>query len=167
MTGDILHAAFPEKGKDNYGLSRKKTDSRSGPDASLRTIADQLRIEASARLEPAIGNPRFSRADADPGTVHSEADRRETETGGLREPGRIRGDARVLDESPGSDHRRASAKPIEGLPREVTVDGKSVTFGPHVEARQIVQDYARKAGLEYRPPTAYVKGDPTSAERVS
>lgn len=59
------------------------------------------------------------------------------------------------------------AAPLAGLPATVKVDGRDVTFGPHLPARAAAEAYARKYGIDYRPPGAYVKVDPERSRRIA
>jgi hypothetical protein len=77
----------------------------------------------------------------------------------------VRGGARLLAEPSGA-HPRADAA-LEGLPAEVTVDGKTVTFGPFAPARRAAEQYMRKAGRSYHPPTRYAKLDRERATRIA
>lgn len=56
---------------------------------------------------------------------------------------------------------------LKGLPAVVKVDGKDVRFGAFEPAHQAAEAYMRDAGLEYMPPTEYVKVDPVRAKRIA
>lgn len=48
------HAAFPEKGSDDYGFARENRSDEVGAQPSVRAAADQLRTEAAEKLNAAI-----------------------------------------------------------------------------------------------------------------
>lgn len=99
-----------------------------------------------------------------PGSVHSETGSNKAEEGGLRDGGGIRGSLRVLDEPSGSNN---SPTPLKGIPGKVKVDGKLIQFGPYQPARDAAIQYTRDAGIDYRPPTAYVKLNKERATRIA
>ena len=58
--------------------------------------------------------------------------------------------------------------PLTGLPATVTVPGiGKYTFGPNETARNIAAEYARSAGIDYNPPSAYAKVDTERAKRIA
>lgn len=56
---------------------------------------------------------------------------------------------------------------MRGLPAQIEMDGKQVTFGPHTPARTAAEQYAARAGIDYNPPTAYSQVDPERAKRIA
>jgi hypothetical protein len=54
--------------------------------------------------------------------------------------------------SRGQDQGDGAARPLEGLPATVQVDGKPVTFGPFQPAHDAARDYMAKAGLRTTRP---------------
>lgn len=88
-----------------------------------------------------------------------------TATGSVSEPGRIPGGSGVLDAEGRTD--LGNDRPLANLPGTVKVDGREVTFGPFAPARDAARRYAQQAGLDYNPPTEYVKVDPERATRIA
>jgi hypothetical protein len=58
--------------------------------------------------------------------------------------------------------------PLEGLPQKVGIPltGGSVSAGPDPRIRQVARDYMASSGMQYNPPTKYVKADPSRARRI-
>jgi hypothetical protein len=97
------------------------------------------------------------------GSIHSAAEGRQAGSGELRDGRGFRGGVRVFHEPSGADH----LAPLEGLPAQVRVNGRDVTFGAHAPARDAAAAYMAEAGLTYRPPAVYVKVDPARATSIA
>jgi hypothetical protein len=82
------------------------------------------------------------------------------QAGGLPIAGGIRGGAGVL--------QTQNEAPLEGLPQKVGIPltGGSVSAGPDPRIRQVARDYMASTGMQYNPPTKYVKADPSRARRI-
>lgn len=58
--------------------------------------------------------------------------------------------------------------PLAGAPASAKIRGLGVVpIAPFLPARQAAVDYCRSAGLDYHPPTEYVKVDPDRAARIA
>lgn len=86
---DKMHADFPEKGRDSYGIRSTKTSAgrvrQDGAESSLRARSDQLRLEAGVLLDQLIGehergkpelqeSPREDRERIEPGSPRLSSD---------------------------------------------------------------------------------------------
>ncbi len=91
------------------------------------------------------------------------AGRNQADAGAVRDGGGVRGKLAQVDVAAGSQ----PDAPLDGLEAVVRVDGRDVTFGPSVTARQAAADYMREAGLPYAPPTVYAPLDKERAQRIA
>lgn len=91
-----------------------------------------------------------------------------TDTGTVPVGGRVRGSEGVLRFSrrPYQKNGRAG-KSLEGLPKQINVDGRIVEFDAFSPAQKVAERYMRKAGLPYNPPTKYVRVDPAISTRIA
>ena len=63
---------------------------------------------------------------------------------------------------------RVGPKALNGLPTQANVPGLGpIPVGPSAAVRQTAQDYARSAGIDYKPPTNYIPVDPDKAATVA
>lgn len=118
---------------------------------------------SAARPADATGSDRESgavRTGQESGAAGDQAD-----TGSVPDGGGVRRGLPVLDESHGQS--AGDDKPLNGLPQEVRVDGKLVTFGPFKPARDAARAYVEGTGRPYNPPTDYVKVNPERAARIA
>ena len=60
-----------------------------------------------------------------------------------------------------------SAYPLVGAPRSAKLNGVITPINPSVTVRQVAADYCAKAGIQYHPPTEYVKVDPVRATKIA
>jgi hypothetical protein len=74
------------------------------------------------------------------------------------------GESQTLDSRPEPSLRGPS---LQGLPAEITVDGQRIIFVGFKPAQEAAAAYAKSAGLDYRPPTAYAKVDAVRAKRIA
>jgi hypothetical protein len=91
-----------------------------------------------------------------------------TGTGAVPLAGRVRGSSGVLQQPsrPYQKNGRAG-KSLEGLPKQINVDGRIVEFDAFSPAQKVAERYMRKAGLPYNPPTKYVRVDPAISTRIA
>lgn len=90
--------------------------------------------------------------------------RDEANAGTVPRQGKPQGSAELLDADAGQGYIQT---PLAGLPTTVNVDGKDVTFGPFEPARKSAESYAKSVGIDYKPPTDYVKVDASRAKRIA
>lgn len=103
-------------------------------------------------------------AKADAGTVREIAGGQQTTAARVQDPAGVRRSNRILDAASGQNNRLI---PLRGLPANVVVDGKSVTFGPFAPAREAAARYRKKAGIKTLPQREYVKVDPVRAKAIA
>lgn len=61
-----------------------------------------------------------------------------------------------------------STEPLTGLPRSVTVPGLGkIECGPFTTGRQAAAAYCKAVGIDYKPPTEYVKVDTERAAKIA
>lgn len=92
------------------------------------------------------------------------------DAGSVQEQGRVRRSRERLDGTRGSDQGSAGREEdgsLKGLPRDFTVNGKAIRAGHWAPAEKVAQEYMKAAGLEYNPPTEYVKVDKERATRIA
>ncbi len=61
----------------------------------------------------------------------------------------------------------AFAAPLRGAPATAKIGGRVVAIKPNPAIRKVAEDYCAKAGIDYRPPTEYVKVDRERAKRIA
>lgn len=88
-----------------------------------------------------------------------------TQALGLLGSGGVRGSQGVLSAPP----QASGEEDLIGLPKSVKMPklGQTITAAHDPRIRQVARDYARTAGIDYNPPTAYQKVDPARAKRIA
>ena len=129
---------------------------RYGPDIQKR-LRDYQRSEFEPRLGKALAAAKSKYG------LRPETDALEAPEGGFQNERSVRGGSELLAPS-----GRANDEPLEGLPRDIDVPGLGrIKAGPSVRIRRVAQEYMRRAGFPYNPPTKYVKVDVERATRIA
>lgn len=123
-----------------------------GSQAGIKNIPSERGVVQGENLAGVSGVPQVS------GTTE--------ERFSLRQRGGMGGDIGGLS-AQGSQDIKSKVTPLEGLPSKIKVDGIYVTFGPFEKARLAAEKYVKDVGLDYRPPTKYVKVDEKRASRIA
>ena len=91
-----------------------------------------------------------------------------TGTGEVRFSRRVRGSSGVLQQ-PRRPYQKdgRTGKSLQGLPRQIKVDGSIIEFDAFGLAQKVAERYMRKAGLPYSPPTKYVSVDPAMSVSIA
>lgn len=78
------------------------------------------------------------------------------------------GNAGLLAAQRAAAEAAGNAKALEGLPvKPLLIDGEYFVPGPNEAARQVAEEYMRRAGLEYNPATQYIEVDPARATEIA
>ena len=56
---------------------------------------------------------------------------------------------------------------LKGLPTNFVINGQEYVFGGHKVAQDVARQYMKDAGMEYNPPSAYVKVDKDRATKIA
>lgn len=151
----LTHAVEVAKGS-RYDISQMVSDVDKVRDAVARGWAEYNAERSTNDKEVANG---FKLQRKDQGAGRQQADSAaERDTGGLR------GKDGVLDVA---SRKGISYGPLRNLPTSVTVDGRTVTFGPYRPAREAAAKYMQQAGLAYNQQREYVKLDKTRATNIA
>lgn len=144
---DTLHVAWPEKGDNDYGLSRTKIDSGFGSRSSVRAFGDHLREQAAAQLEAALRD----------GSQDSPGQGRVSDPDALRQEDPVDGPAR-------DGSGRYSSGSLAPLPGAPAVKGAA---GPDPQLVAVAERYARDNGVPLARQSEYVQVDPARAARIA
>ena len=88
------------------------------------------------------------------------------QAGAVSEPGRLRGEPRVLDGP--SRQGLGPDQPLAGAPQTVTIPGHGeVAVRPYAPARAAAAQHMRDTGMNYAPATTYAKVDAARATRIA
>jgi GNAT superfamily N-acetyltransferase len=131
-----------------------------GPEGGAATVRSESAVGRRADGRIDTTGDLFGGLNDQTGTAGQQAD-----AGQVPDGRGVRGRARGVGDARGPDS--AANQPLVGLPATVTVDGRSVTFGPFLPAIEAAQRYAEQAGIPYERPTTYARVDQERARRIA